>query len=841
MEIPWDHLGLARFCAVSGSDRAMFEGGRHSSDLSEDAESVPVVVFGALGESANDACYDVRLLARLLHPTLSDHELPTLCALHDVKSCSGEPARAVGELLSALASETLRLDREVVALLARLASEPLSDLFSRALVLAPEPHAGKKPPIEELPEKNDREVTVEGSAFEAGGFVAQALSGYERRDGQAKMAREVARLFLEGGALIVEAGPGTGKTFAYLIPAIEHLVRDRSARIVVSTRTKQLQEQLYGKDLPFLLSTMRPDLKVALLKGRENYLCLRRWEIAVRELSEGLERDQLGLLGPLVRWLWETETGDIDENAAFLGDPGGRELWGRLCDTSHQCIDTVCPHMDDCFSIRARRRARKADLLVVNHSLLLNDLAVDRVVLGKYTHVVLDEAHAFEETARSAFTWTLSARVVERLADELTPSRRRRVGWLDRLSVPRGDADVRAAFDLVASLRMGTARFLSALGRSLPSERRGPLPSLGDFDAILHRIGAEIDRLEEAVEALIERIDEPELGREGEGYLEALRGLGGLVQVLGAPREADAVHWYERERAGLSLHVTPLEVAPILARIFYPALDGVVLTSATLSVDRDFTFVLRALGLDAAFPGIVAEIVPSAFSYKEHMRICVPRALPSVTGDHGAYETALAEFLSSLARRIDKKGLVLFTSYRMLEEVRRRLPEDLRTLAQGVDGPRSKLLERFKRSARGMLLLGTDSFWEGVDLPGDDLEYVVITRLPFAVPTDPIQAALGERYTATGRDPFRDLALPRAVLKMRQGVGRLIRTQRDRGAVILADRRVLTRSYGQSFVDALPAPLEVFDRPEDLVANLGRWFDEADRSRTPIDLTRRDQ
>ena len=230
---------------------------------------------------------------------------------------------------------------------------------------------------------------------------------------------------------------------------------------------------------------------------------------------------------------------------------------------------------------------------------------------------------------------------------------------------------------------------------------------------------------------------------------------------------------------------------------------------------------------------IDTEVVASPFSYEEHMRIVVPASLPFVTEDADLYEEALAALLVALATRIERKGLVLFTSYRMLEGVRRRLPDGLPSLSQGVDGPRSKLIERFKRFPRGIVLLGTDSFWEGVDLPGDELEYVVISRLPFDVPTDPIQAALGEHYARIGRDPFLDLALPRAVLKLRQGVGRLIRTRQDRGVVVLTDRRVLARGYGRSFVAALPASLEIFEAPAELVDEIAGWFDGVKRRRRP--------
>ncbi|MGB2983006.1 MAG: helicase C-terminal domain-containing protein [Candidatus Bipolaricaulia bacterium] len=835
MDVPWARLRVPRFCAVCGDDRHLSDVGARSADEPAN-DTIPWVIYGDVAVPSSEVAFDAKLLARVLHPTLPDHEFTTICELHDIPLRADEPARALGELFGLLIQEVMRLDRAVVGLLARLLPEPLSGLLSRALVLPPAPSAQTEraeaaEPIE--PQEQRGGEPSSGDPLGPAGFVARSLPAYEQRDGQVAMARGVERVLRDGGALVVEAGPGTGKTFAYLIPAIGHLARERSSRIIISTRTKQLQEQLFAKDLPFLLAEMGSKSKVALLKGRENYLCLRRWEIAVRELSEGLERDRLHLLAPLARWLWETETGDIDENVAFLAHASARELWRRLCDSHLHCIDSVCPHVDECFSIRARRRARKADLLIVNHSLLLNDLTVDRLVLGKYTHAIIDEAHALEETARSAFTLSLSLRVVERLADELTPSRRRRVGWLRRLPEAREDIDVRAATDLVAALRTGASRLFAGLERKLPDERRGPLPSFADYVTTFDRLATRAEQLQMAIEELIDKIDDPELEREGEAYVGSIRELGYLLRLLVAPPEADAVHWYERDRYGLSLHVTPLEVAPILTRALYPPLEAVVLTSATLSVDGDFDFVVRALGLDAAFDEVDTEVVASPFSYREHMRICIPSWLPSVTEDGERYADELAAFLGRLAGRLGRKGLVLFTSHSLLGEVRRRLPDEIEALSQGVDGPRSKLIERFRRFQGGILLLGTDSFWEGVDFPGDELEYVVITRLPFAVPTDPIQAALGDHYARIGRDPFLDLALPRAVLKLRQGVGRLIRTRRDRGAVILTDRRILVKGYGRSFAAALPASLEAFSSPGALVEDVAGWFGDARQSGLP--------
>ena len=830
MRIPWARLNLLRFRAVDRGRELLFVEGAPATDAqTESDEGLPIVFYGAEGIGSEGALYDARTLARALHPSLSDHELETVCNLHGLAYRPKRVEQSVGEAFVALVGEAIGLDREPAALLAQLLPEPLGTLLSSALLtISVRGTGGAEAPTDDAVPQDARssdERVDGGPAFGPDGFIARSLPAYEERDGQVAMAKGVSRVLNEGGALVVEAGPGTGKTFAYLIPVIEYLKRDLTARVVVSTRTKQLQEQLFDKDLPFLVARMAPDLKIALLKGRENYLCLRRWGIAVREMTESLERDRLRSLAPLARWLWETRTGDVDENVGFLADPGARELWRRICDSALHCIDPVCPYGDECFSIGARRRARKADLVVVNHALLLNDLTVERLILGKYTHLIVDEAHALEEAARSAFTATLAPRVIDRIADELSPSRRRRTGWLQRIPQRRGDEDARSASDLVGTLRTVSARLFDRVGRLLPEERRGELPPLVEAAPVLERLVSVADRLESAIEGLMEGSEEPELEREGVSLSGSVRELSSLCRLVGAPAQPDAVNWYEREPAGLSLNVTPLEVAPILVRLLYPEVEGIVMTSATLSVGGDFRFIVDSLGLADGFEDVKTEVVDSPFSYEEHMRICVPSAMALVTGDDGEYAKELAGFLGDLAGRVDRKGLVLFTSYRLLAEVRRLLPEGVAAIAQGLDGPRSKLVERFRRHAGGILLFGTDSFWEGVDFPGEELEVVVVTRLPFAVPTDPIQSALGDLYARSGRDPFLDLALPRAVLKLRQGVGRLIRTRRDRGAIVLSDRRILTKGYGRAFAQALPVSLEVFDAPDALIDDLGGWLD----------------
>ncbi len=821
MSLPWTSLGLERFVAGAAGERVLFVEGVAESGPGV-ADDAPCVSYS---ERTGEAM-DMAPLVRAVFPCAADHGMAAIA--HYLELPEASPAEKVGRIFVRTLEEIPALDRDVVALLAELLPPPLARLLVALLPVSASPEESQTVPPKAAPPSEATGGTEE--VLGPGGVVAAALSQYEARAGQLAMARRVEEVLRRGGALSVEAGPGTGKTFAYLIPVILKLREDKTARVVVCTRTKQLQEQLYREDLPFLVERIAPEVSTAMLKGRENYLCLRRWEILLQELVNGLERDRLASLAPLVRWLSDTESGDVEENCAFLADPNSRELWGRLYDSPHHCVGAFCPHMEGCFSIQARRRARKADLVVANHSLLLADAATHGVVLGKYSHLVIDEAHAFEAAARSAFTASLSQSMVERVVELLAPPRNRRGGWVGRLPLAPEDAEALRAGDAASVLPGQALRLFRSVESVLSEERRGRLPDLAPVQGDLEAFRAAVRGLGVGVEALIERVrEEQDLAREGEGGLAALRELENVADLLAREPSENSVHWYEREGGRLSLRVTPLDVAPILAECLYPDLEAAVLTSATLSLGGDFAYVHRTLGLDGAFSDVQGTVVESPFSYEGRMRILVPRGFPAVLGDAEAYADALAELLADLHGALHRNGLVLFTSYDLLQRVRERLVGAVPLLAQGVDGPRTSLVERFRRGKDGMLLLGADSFWEGVDLPGEELEYLVVTRLPFAVPTDPVFAALSERYERTGREPFYELALPQAVLRLRQGVGRLIRTQHDRGVVVVTDDRIRTKGYGRKFAETLPVAVEETASSADLVHKAAAWFEGLER------------
>jgi len=830
MDFPWKDLGLSLAWIDGPSECVLYDFEKDDPVSDTSAHQVLLRIAYSKSDSAKqyEDIFDLRLLAKALLPTHSEHRLEAIRDHYQLPNDMPE-TKTLARLLQALLSEALRLDRELISLLAQLLPSPISDVLIQVLVFPKPP--GSEPDVAPTVETEATTAVAALSVEDTlspDGPIAASFASFENRNDQMAMAQAVDAAFRDGHAALVEAGPGTGKTYAYLIPAILHLRKHPSDRVLVSTRTRQLQEQLYRKDLPFLIQRMAPGLEVALLKGRENYLCLRRWQSLIGELTESLEQDiLLPLLAPLVRWMAETETGDIEENNAFQSDPEARSLWRRLCDSAHHCTGVFCPFIEDCFSVLARRRARRADLVVVNHSLLLADLAVDGVVLGKYTHLVVDEAHTLESVARMAFTQRLTERAFLRLADDLAPTARRRRGWLQRTPFVGGNEPARRIEDLLSQLRTQVSTVFRQFAQHLPDERRSEFSTLTEVSEEIGETPILLTQLEDALDSLSDHIEDEEPLKELEGYIRIVQELKNVVCTMSTPPSENTVHWYERGTRALVFHATPLDVAPFLEQLLYPKLKALVLTSATLSLAGTFDYLCRSVGLSDETFRIQTLVAESPFAYEDRMRIIVPRYIPPAHGELIPYAESLASLIAALSERIGKNGLALFTSYAMMQSVKENLPPEVSTLVQG-ELSRTALIDRFRNAKSPMWLLGTESFWEGVDFPGEELEVLVITRLPFPVPTDPVLAAMGDRMMRTGRDPFVDLSLPLAGLKLRQGVGRLIRTTGDRGLVFLTDQRIVTRGYGRLFAASLPVKIEAMTDSDALLAEAIRWFDHAE-------------
>jgi len=820
MHLPWKELGLSRFLVQDSSEKLLFVDGKAQPGTELGAAKGLVSI--AYVKEETPRAINLRVLAKAFLPTLPDHSLSSLCAYYHIPLQQPHKKEAIGTLFAFLIREGLGLNPEVISLLGQLLPPSTGEFVRHLLPLAEtvetkteeEPLGPTQPP-----------TTSAKEALSSNGVIAQQLAGFEIRPAQQKMASLVAQIFKQGGTLAAEAGSGTGKTFAYLVPALLHLQVDSEERLVISTRTKQLQEQLFFKDLPFLISQLNPQLKVVLLKGRENYLCLRRFETMLVEVIEGLEQQMGPLFGLLVNWRFQTRTGDIEENGAFLCDSGWSTLWARLHDDPRHCLGSDCPFFDDCFSFAARRRAREADLVVVNHSLLLADLQTGGGILGGYQYLVIDEAHALERAVRQAFTTTLTSHTLDDLTARIERVKGRgSADFVHSLSLSRADRRVVRLRELVSTLRTANTHIFSSLETHFADGRRGRLSGMDGFRPLVKQLVSTIDRLKEVVEQIGEALVDPEKKHEAEGLILEAEADSSLFQSLFGSPEENHVHWYERRERGIALLNSPLEIAAFLQEALYPKLAGLILTSATLSLGGRFSYLGKTLGLDAAPKDVNCALLESPSSNNRRMSIYFPEFLPPVDGLIENYADAISSLVGAVVVTMNRKVLVLFTSYRLLRAVEQRISEAIVVLAQEPDAPRSKLLEQFRGIKGGAILLGTDSFWEGVDLPGAELEILVITRLPFPVPTDPVFLAMTERLREKGEDPFLNLAIPQAVLRLRQGIGRLIRKRTDRGSVIITDSRVFRKRYGQFFAACLPISGKRIRTQEELLVDLRFWF-----------------
>ena len=612
--------------------------------------------------------------------------------------------------------------------------------------------------------------------FAPGGPLALVRERFEHRAGQERMAEAVARAFAEGRHLVVEAGTGTGKTLAYLVPA---LLADEP--VILSTGTKALQDQLLERELPIARAATGAERDVAVLKGRENYLCRKRLGELAAEPRLDLAAE-VPLWPKLVAWSGTTATGDRAELDEL---PDASPLWSRVDGRAEICTGTKCADYDACFVYRARRLAARAQAVVVNHHLLFADLALRRGerggVLPGAPLAVLDEAHLVEEAAAAHFGTRLTGRMAADLARDARGELERAAGRAETAALLE-----RAAREFFRAARPpGNARGRVALD---PGHARGDLRRLAD---------ALLDALE-AVRAALEGAG----ARAEERTLVAGRALAqqqALDDLLDARRPGEVVTVEPQGRDSALLASWPVEVAPLLEEVLGQGFASVVATSATLAVAGSLDRARERLGLAGA-EGLV---VASPFRAREQAALYVPRDDFPAPDDARYAERALRE-IEELVRISRGRALVLFASHRALQRAAERLPKtlDFPVLVQG-EAPRERLIERFREEVHSVLL-GTASFRQGIDVPGEALSLVVVDKLPFAVPDDPVVAARAAAIRERGGDPFAEDQLPEAILALRQALGRLIRSRRDRGLLALLDVRVRTRRYGRAVLASLP-------------------------------------
>ncbi len=680
-----------------------------------------------------------------------------------------------------------------------------------------------------------------------GGPVATRLGAFEDRPSQRDMAAYVADSYNDGGVALLEAGTGVGKSFAYLVPAIRWAL-DNSERTVVSTNTINLQEQLVGKDLPQLARAFAPTGETptfALLKGWRNYLCLARLDLAMAGQMSLLEEGAQTELDRIAAWAARTSDGSLSD----LADPPPSEVWDEVSAEADLCPRLKCPHFERCFLFDARRRAADADIVVVNHHLLASDVAIrraqdnwqDAAVLPPYRRLVLDEGHHLEDTAAEHLGAQVTSWGVTRLLGRLERNGRGLLPTLladlagrdDLLSGPSIELIRTVLLPETAEARRRAAAVFGLLADRLLQGQHGELRLTDEFAAdpvwdaglteSLEGLLRLFDKLRDGVDTVADRLELTEEPDRRSQLVQELRGVvrrlqsasDGLLLSLRPQPGLPLVRWIERRGSRptadlpfpVGLKAVPLDLAPILKESLFDRVETVVVTSATLAAGGDFAFYRDRVGL-ALPPSRVRfeEILPSPFDFPEQCLFGVPTDLADPRGDQTGHDRAMATAILELAHASDGGMFVLFTSHaalrRTADAVRGAVGARWPLLVQG-EGPRDQLLRRF-RDAGSAILFGTDSFWEGVDVPGRALRVMVLAKLPFKVPSEPLTAARLERLQAEGRDGFMEYLVPHAALKLKQGFGRLIRSTSDVGVVVLMDHRIVSRRYGAALLESLP-------------------------------------
>ena len=638
--------------------------------------------------------------------------------------------------------------------------------------------------------------------FGEAGMIAQAMrAAYEHRPQQMEMARAVEKALAGKTHLIVEAGTGVGKSLAYLAPAILW-TREENSRIVIATYTKALQQQLVDKDLPFLKQVLG-DFRYALCVGGENYLCLRRFDTL--RMGNLYEQNEIEPLNRLFAWSAMTRTG-LKSELDVVPPPG---LWAKAGRQADLCFGKDCSYYKDCFYQKAKLFEQQAQVLVANHHLFFADMATGGNVLPQYKAVVFDEAHQIEDVATDYLGVEVTNFSVRYLCDTLL-SQRTRKGLLTRLTVQT--PEIQAVRGMVDGLRVIADNFFLNLHPFLSKEPAVRIRKKGLVPDILS--GPLMELRDELLELTAESHEE-EL--ELKAFANRAQALASAVRVNLDQSAEGFVYWAERENQRYRLVASPIDVAESLRENLFGKTGTVVLTSATLSAAGTFTYLRGRLGLDAT-----AELLlDSPFDFENQALLYIAPGLDDQQAE--GYQERFDGELKSVLSITRGRTLVLFTSYGQLrksaETLRRELP-DLGFLCQG-EMPPYRLIEQFKKIPN-TVLMGTASFWQGIDVPGDALQCVVIAKLPFAVPDEPIIEARMERL----KNPFREYQVPQATLLFRQGFGRLVRTKTDRGAVAVLDSRIMTKNYGRSFLKSVPKC-----RITDERAEFGKFFEELQGTR----------
>lgn len=725
---------------------------------------------------------------------------------------------------------------------------------------------------EEAPRASDgppEELAADFDTFYAGlkQRLEERFENYEHREAQEKMITEIVDAFENDRHLMIEAGTGTGKSLGYLIPSLYYgILHDH--KVTVSTHTINLQEQIRQRDIPLLQDIFPVPFQAAVLKGRSHYLCLRKFEHKLNLADYEQTRDDVINAAQMTIWLSETEHGE-DEEINFGNK--GLDFWYSVASDADSCLNRACPWFRKCFYHRAKHRANLADVVITNHSLLFTDVKAEHRLIPGYQHLVVDEAHHFEEVASRHLGQMVSyfgmANALQWLYKDARngqlPMFQQQLSQSGRESLQDAGSQLQDSFARILKIKELWDQLTDVLYQSYLVRQEGFAQEAGQLvlrikqdqpprqwdtiEAIEDNLHVEVSQWLKGIDRLMSEVKEVDETEEFQGLITDISGMvkeiarmKDTIRIFVKMKEEHTVYWLEAsafyKSKSMVFQCVPVDVSSMLREAFFDKKDSVVLTSATLSVDRSFDYTSEQLGLQSsqAKGELVTSILPSPFNYRQNVLLCIPRDFPKVKGGASGDTEFIEKLIDSLAEVATvTKGrmLVLFTSYRMLKEVHAALKprlasQGIQVLGQGIDsGNRSKLTRWFQESPASVLL-GTSSFWEGVDIPGEALSCLAIVRLPFQPPNHPIVEAKSEYIKKQNKNPFMHYSVPQAVIRFKQGFGRLVRTSGDYGIVIVYDTRVIDTQYGKYFLYSLPGPKMEHMPSHGLVPRIQEWLEQ---------------
>ncbi|MCF7803415.1 MAG: DEAD/DEAH box helicase family protein [Candidatus Marinimicrobia bacterium] len=832
--------------------------------------------------------YDSLILARTFAWWLVDHKLKTVArafgversnehrALADAKMAGDSFLKLVG-MMVATPLETIRQCNHLLSDVDVHTKQLFVDV-ANLLISRNEPEGIGEPPLKPPKRFNiygEGGLEFDGMGeplesidtfeltryFTKDGALGQSLSKFEERDAQAAMAEAVANSLNDGTFLVAEAGTGVGKSLAYTLPGILWALKnnDRGERLVISSNTKNLQEQLFYKDIPFIHDRLGLEFKAVLLKGRSNYLCKNKWADFFRNVSRFAKRERVGAL-PIVIWASQTETGDISENNGFH-EGRNANLWNKVASESGYCTTKRCQKFNGCFLGPLKKHATNAHLVLVNHSLLLADAASGHMAIPEYHHLVVDEAHNLENSAYRYFASEFDIWKIRNATGTLYTKSRAEYGILATLRVAVTQMDeeketgglesqIDASIEGLSALEKAADAFLSDFHTQAARNQRQftytervrytsesrPFDSLGKQIQVVRNSFKEVmgvlkelhQHLKDFSDDYITDVDQ--IRQDIQYSYDELIEIAHTFHAITEAADPEQIYWYElpvSEKGQPKFITTPISVGEVLTMHMYDELRTAVFTSATLKVADSFKYFKSRTGLDTLEE---REVVTADFGSPYYLSEQIIGCVTSYVERPGSEEHSkqLAEIVRNITERYQRGTLVLTTSYRNMDQIFSGIESYYREMEIGLlrqtrNISRTDLIEQF-RDEQSSVLIGTESFWEGVDVPGEALQVLLIGKLPFSVPTDPVVEANTAAIEEAGGNGFIDYTLPEAIIQFRQGFGRLIRSSTDSGVVIIADPRVATKQYGRYIADSLPIDLEICQTQDALFDMLDNWF-----------------